>query len=197
MDRVGVLVASILLLAGLAVGGLAIYSYAHGGPDDGYMDLEDTSASGSKEYRGYGGMGMGMMDSDDDHYEPMVRSEEEHCHYMKDPMEGYRDMEHWGWMPMEVEYIEGTVVYVDIDDMELTIETSEGEKVELKAAKMYVNMEDGSLTFSPWILAQLEPGDEVEVAVYGWGRWMRLAGIEVGGVEYLHPYLALEQLESG
>ncbi len=109
------------------------------------------------------------------------------------------DWDEWpmGWRVFDLETVTGVVVEVDVKRLEIVVETADGETIEAKALMRYVNMSDGAITFGPWILAQLEPGDEVELTVAE-ARFASVAlGIAFGGEEYLHPLLAFEVLGEG
>ena len=190
---------ALILLAGLA--GYALWAntaQAHGGE------------SGVEDYQGRGMMG-GMMGMGGGMGAPAMS---EAVHGGKEyPQDGYEEgfMDMWCWQvmdemgfpmdpemplaPISLEAIQGTVKEVSVRRMILVVETEEGATVTLRALSKYVDMSDGSLTFGPWILAQLEPGDTVSVkaVVRGGERGVAL-GISFDENEYLHPMVAFREL---
>ncbi len=190
---VGILVP--LLLVGGAVGLVAL---GHGGGFGGMMGMGGEQAhedSGSQEpmiggsyeddMPGMGpGMGMGMMD-----YDEMMKE----CEEEMEEMGFSHDDDYWYGNLAE---ITGTVQYVNIERRAVVIVDDAGEDYLLRIPAIFINMSDGTVTFAPWIVAQLEPGTVVEAKAFiGGDDYGVLAGITIGDSEFLIPKLALETLE--
>ncbi len=215
---------ALVLLAGL--GGYAVWAtttaQAHGEGSDETVGYQGWIGMGGMMGEGMMGMGGGMgrgapgMGGYGDHDEAPFASGrmggDEHGYMDRGYGEGF--MDEWCWEamgdmgfpmypdmpfgPISLEEFEATVKEVDVESMIIVVETEDGETITLKALSRYVDMESGAFTFGPWILAQLEPGDDVAVkaVVRGGDRGVAL-GIGFGGSEYLHPMLAFKELAGG
>lgn len=139
------------------------------------------------------------MDDDHDEDEYYRGSHEDECDdYMEDWYDDdMMDDDMWKYVRNATK-IEGQVAMVDLDKRLLVIVDESGDEYYLRITVPLVDLSDGSIVFAPWLVAQLDTGDSVSVyAIVGPRGNGMLAGLEIGGVEYLLPPLALESLQQG